>query len=123
MSKTIMIVDDNVDLRFSVMEGLKDLGVKYTFTEAEDGKQCMALLKKGPLPDLILLDIMMPKMDGWQVAAAVNKDSKLKKVPIIFLTAKTDEFIRGIGSITAVEYITKPFKITMLRDKIDHALK
>ena len=123
MSKTIMIVDDNVDLRFSVMEGLKDLGVKYTFTEAEDGKQCMALLKKGPLPDLILLDIMMPKMDGWQVAAAVNMDSKLKKVPIIFLTAKTDEFSRGIGSITAVEYITKPFKITMLRDKIDHALK
>jgi len=57
------------------------------------------------------------------VAAAVNKDSKLKKVPIIFLTAKTDEFSRGIGSITAVEYITKPFKITMLRDKIDHALK
>ena len=120
--KTLLIIDDNVDLRYSVSEGLKNAGCSYTFLEAESGKKGLSLLKKNKV-DGILLDIMMPEMDGWDVAAELKKNSKTKDIPIIFLTAKVDNLSKGMGKITAEDYIEKPFKINDLKDRIKFALR
>lgn len=120
--KKIFVVDDNADVRFSIIEGLKDIGANFSFIEAEDGAKCIDMLKKGAKPDLILLDIMMPKMDGWDVAANVKSNPDFKDIPIVFLTAKTDDLSKGMGTITGDEYICKPFDIYDLKQRIEKAL-
>ncbi len=117
MKKKILIVDDNPDLRYSVIEGMKAIS-DISFGEAEDGKKALSMLKKDDY-DAVLLDIMMPEMDGWEVAAKMKSDPKIKNVPIIFLTAKTDDFSKGMGKITAEDYIEKPFEINDLKKRID----
>ena len=84
----------------------------YDVVVASDGKAAIARASEAPAPDLLLLDVMMPGLDGHGVAAAVRLLPGLKGIPIIFLTAKTGpaEVIKGIQS-GARHYITKPFKI------------
>lgn len=123
MGKKIMIVDDNSDVRFSVIDGLKNLAAGYEFIEAGDGTECIKLLKEGNIPELILLDIMMPEMDGWAVSQEVKKNPLWAKIPIIYLTAKVDDISKGLGSATGVDYITKPFEIIDLKNRIDKILK
>lgn len=123
MKKKIMIVDDNLDLIYSVKRGLDDLASGYEFIEADSGEKCISLLKKGQIPDLILLDIMMPNMDGWETAAQIRSKLKWKKIPIIFLTAKTDEVSRGLGNVVSEDYIEKPFDIFDLKKRIDKVFK
>jgi len=122
MKKTILLVDDNKDLRYSVVMGLKSLGSSYDIVEAEGGRKAMQVLRSQPV-DLVLLDIMMPEIDGWEVASQCKSDAKLKKVPISCLTAKTDDFSKGMGKITSEDYIVKPFEITDLKRRIDKVLK
>ena len=110
----IMIVDDNPDLIFSVEEGLKKVSDEYSFVGAGGGKECLAVLKKRT-PDVILLDIMMPGMDGWDLCAKIKSSKKNENIPIIFLTAKTGAVNRGIGRLAAADYIEKPFNIKDLK--------
>jgi DNA-binding response OmpR family regulator len=88
-----------------------------------DGKSALAAAGRQPPPDLLLLDVMMPGMDGHAVAAAARLLPGLKSVPIIFLTAKTGpaEVIKGIQS-GARHYITKPFKIDDLVTRVKKAI-
>ncbi len=90
----------------------KVLSQHYEVVVVNDGKAALARAGQAPAPDLLLLDVMMPGLDGHGVAAAVRQLPGLKGIPIIFLTAKTGpaEVIRGIQS-GARHYITKPFKI------------
>ena len=120
--KKILIVDDNPDVIFSVCDGLKSLTNDFEFLEANSGKEAIELLKK-ETPDLILLDIMMPDMDGWGVAATIKGYSKTKKIPIIFLTAKTDDLSKGMGSLTAEDYIEKPFDLSDIENRLRKTLK
>ena len=121
--KTIMVVDDNKDIRYSIIQAIKSSTNDYDFIEAEDGQICVDKIKKGAkLPNILLLDIMMPNMDGWDVAANLKSDPKYKSIPIIFLTAKTDDLSRGMGKITGEYYITKPFDTQELNKKIKKIL-
>lgn len=116
--KKILVVDDNDDMRYTIKEALEGAGCNYEYIEAESGEVALSLLKKS-MVDLILLDIMMPGIDGWEVAATLKSDSKLKDIPIIFLTAKTDSVSKGMGGLTAEDYIEKPFDASHLKKRIE----
>ena len=114
--KRIVIAEDDPAIATML---LKVLSQFYNVVVTNDGASAVAAASKPPAPDLLLLDVMMPGMDGHAVAAAVRLLPGLKSIPIIFLTAKTGpaEVIKGIQS-GARHYITKPFKIADLVARI-----
>lgn len=122
MSKqTILIVDDERDLLDLIEYNLKKEGFKVL--KAENGEEGISKAKEHK-PDLILLDIMMPKMDGLEAVEIMRKDDDLKKTPIIFLTARSDEKteIDGLNK-GGDDYITKPISTTKLVSRIKAVLR
>jgi phosphoserine phosphatase RsbU/P len=107
MPDTILIVDDSVDNRQLLFRTLGR--ADYEIIEAADGQEGLARAAEH-LPELILLDIVMPELDGYQVCEALKKDSRTADIPVIFLSAKTEtkDKIKGL-EIGGVDYITKPF--------------
>jgi putative two-component system response regulator len=101
----------------------KVLAQHYDVSLAHDGRSALALAARPPRPALLMLDVMMPLLDGLGVAAEVKKIPELKAIPIIFLTAKSGatDVIKGIQS-GARHYITKPFKIDDVLAKVKKAL-
>src|SRR5688572_13103412 len=101
----------------------KVLSAQYDVVVAHDGRQALVLAEQQPRPALLLLDVMMPGLDGLGVATQIKKNADLKGIPIIFLTAKTGaaDVIKGIQS-GARHYITKPFKIDDVLAKVKKAL-
>ena len=118
--KVIMLVDDNPDLLYSVQKGLESLG-DYRVITVEGGRKCLQLLKD-IRPDLILLDIMMPGMDGWDTCAKIKDNKKTENIPIVFLTAKTDPISKSMGRLASADYITKPFDMKDLKKRINSAI-
>lgn len=112
---TILVVDDSPDILALMKTLLED---EYEVRLADDGRQGIDLARSDPPPDLILLDVMMPGMDGHEVCETLQKDSRTRDIPIIFLTAQNDAEDEAKGfSLGAVDYITKPvsFPIVMAR--------
>jgi len=107
MSTSILIVDDEEDLREMVALKLQREG--FEVREAKDGLVGLAKAKRRP-PDLVVLDVMMPNMDGHALARELAKDGRTASVPILFLTAKTgaDDRIEGL-ELGADDYLSKPF--------------
>lgn len=120
---TILIVDDMPDNLSLMMELLKN---DYVVKLANGGGRALKLASMKPSPDLILLDIMMPEMDGYEVCQRLKEDPETKDIPVVFLTAKSevDDEKKGL-EIGAVDYITKPISppIVLARVKIHLALK
>lgn len=109
--QVILIVDDqttNLKILSSV------LSRKYSLSLANSGPNALKYLEDNK-PDLILLDVMMPEMDGYEVCSIIKQNEQIKDIPVIFLTAKTDieDVVKGFDC-GAVDYITKPFNITEL---------
>ena len=120
---TILVVDDTPD-NLTLMSGLlKDL---YRVKVANGGERALRIASSDPPPDLILLDIMMPEMDGYEVCRRLKDDPKTRDIPVIFLTAKSqvEDEARGL-EMGAVDYITKPISppIVLARVKNHLALK
>ena len=122
MAITILVVDDNQSLTKILKEGLNIMNKDWNILLAHGGKECIRKLKKSKV-DLVLLDIMMPDMDGWAVATKIKEDDNLKSIPIVFLTAKTDKFDIGMGKVMAADYIEKPFDISDLDKRLKKVLK
>ncbi|MEI9939969.1 MAG: response regulator transcription factor [Pseudomonadota bacterium] len=118
--KRIVIAEDDPAIGSML---LKVLSQFYDVVVTSDGASALAAAGRQPPPDLLLLDVMMPGMDGHAVAAAARLLPGLKSIPIIFLTAKTGpaEVIKGIQS-GARHYITKPFKIDDLVMRVKRAI-
>ena len=116
----ILIADDNEDNRDIVATQLA--GHNYELLQAADGEEALAIAKDR-LPDLILLDIMMPKLDGVEVCRRLKADSKLPFMPIILITAKSDtnDVIVGLEA-GAVEYLTKPIDQLALAARVKSVL-
>ncbi len=112
---TLLAVDDvpsNIDIL------LESLGDEYTVRVALDGQSALESVRKFP-PDLILLDVMMPGMDGFQVCQSLKKNPAACGIPVIFLTALGDglDEVRGL-ELGCVDYITKPFSPGILRSRV-----
>jgi DNA-binding response OmpR family regulator len=120
MSKKIMIVDDEPDILFTVSQMLEICG--YDVVKCVDGKECLSKLDNNYIPDLVLLDIMMPEMSGWDVAAKIKENPAWSKIPIVFLTAKGDTMSIGMGNMASEDYIVKPFDIDDLKYRVNKIL-
>ncbi len=120
MQKTILIVDDEQDIIDLLTYNLSNEG--YKVVSALDGVQ--ALLKVNSDIDLIILDVMMPKMNGYDVCKSIKKTPAYSEIPIFFLTAKSssDDEYEGL-SIGAEDYITKPISIKNLLLRVKNILK
>ena len=122
--KKIILVDDEKDQIFCIKAAFEELYRKeYTVVPAKSGKQCIELLKTDSIPDLILLDIMMPGMSGWEVFDKLRANPLWKNIPIIFITARTDGLAEHAGGLIADDYIEKPVDIKELKTRIDNVLK
>jgi CheY-like chemotaxis protein len=120
----ILYVDDKKNQIFSIKTAFEDLyGEEYKIIPAESGKKCLDLLTKNIIPDLILLDIMMPDMNGWEVFDKLKANPKWKNIPVVFLTARTDGFAEQTGEFIAEDYIKKPIDVKELKIRIDNILK
>ena len=119
MAKTIMIVDDEPDVLYTIKQGLEKLNPNYKVVGAESGKKCLDFLENNQIPDLILLDIMMPGMSGWEVLNRLREKAKWRNIPVVFLTAKTDTFSKTFGITVAMDYIEKPFEIVDVKNRIE----
>jgi CheY-like chemotaxis protein len=124
MKKNILIVDDDPDIIFSIRKILEKMsGDEYNIISAENGKKCLDMLKNNEVPDIILLDIMMPEINGWVVYDMVKNNPLWKNIPIVFLTARKDKLAIGAGERLGDDYITKPFESEELVKRIDKVLK
>jgi CheY-like chemotaxis protein len=103
--RTILVVDDNPDVIQSLKIGLENSLSEYQVVGVEDGQKCLEVLKKDVKPDIILLDIMMPQMSGWELFDRIKKDPLLNTIPVIFLTARTDRTAKNAGSFLGDDII------------------
>ncbi|MFK5894832.1 MAG: response regulator [Pseudomonadota bacterium] len=118
--KKILIIDDSKIARRVARESL--LAHKYRVIEAVDGMQGIAKIAKEK-PALVLLDIVMPKMDGYKVLALMKATRKYKDIPVIMLTSRDNLFDKIKGKMSdANEYLTKPFSAKELIEKVTHYL-
>ena len=112
----VLIVDDTPENIQVLMETLKD---QYTIVAAINGEKAIKMAMAEPRPDLILLDIMMPGMDGYEVCRRLKADEQVQHIPIIFVTAKTEVDDETLGfELGAVDYITKPFSIPVVKARV-----
>lgn len=108
MSK-ILIVEDDPDIRELLRFNLEKAG--YNLFLAEDGEKALTLARKHS-PDIILLDLMLPGVDGLEVCRTLKKDPELQRIPIIMVTAKGEELDRVVGlELGAEDYVVKPFSL------------
>jgi len=118
--KKVLIIDDKLAVVELVKATLE--GEEYQIIDASDGREALEKIGKEK-PDLVLLDIIMPKMDGFEVLSELKKDSRTKEIPIIVLTAKGQKLDKDKGRrLGAEDYIIKPFSPSHLLRKIEEVL-
>ncbi len=119
--KKILVVDDQIDLVKTIQFALEL--EQYQVLVSHNGEDALKQAREEN-PDLILLDIMLPKLDGYKVCRLLKFDEKYKHIPILMMTAKSQEKDKLIGKETgADEYVTKPFDIDELMRKVKTYLK
>jgi two-component system phosphate regulon response regulator PhoB len=122
--RNVLVVDDHAPIRTVCRLSLEAAG--FRVSEATDGDEALAVVK-ADRPDVILLDIMMPRVSGWEVAAALIADRSTDRIPVIFITARSgvSDRIRAL-ELGAQAYLAKPFDpsslaktVTRVLDQID----
>lgn len=120
MRQTILVVDDEKDITDLLKYNLEKEGFRVLVSH--NGNDALKLLPEQP--DLALLDVMMPGMDGWELCRAIRSDPKYQHLPIIFLTARESEVDEVVGlELGASDYITKPVRIRTLLARIKNVLR
>jgi DNA-binding response OmpR family regulator len=119
--KTVLAVDDENDLLELIQYNLEKAG--YLVLKARDGPQGLDIAREHR-PDLILLDLMLPRMDGWDVCKKLKADAKTSRIPIVMLTAKNEESDKVQGlDLGADDYVTKPFSPRELVARVKAVLR
>jgi DNA-binding response OmpR family regulator len=119
--RRILIVDDESAIRLVCQLNLDSVG--FQTLEASDGETALALART-ELPDLILLDVMLPGIDGWDVAAELAASPETHEIPILFLSARSDRSDEERGhEVGGLGYITKPFDPNDLIDRVREVLE
>ena len=120
MTKKILVVDDEKDITETISFMLKAEG--YEVFVGNDGEEGLKLAKE-IIPDLIILDVMMPKINGYKIARLLKYDNKYKQIPIVMVTARGQDSDKLLGEETgADEYITKPFEFEELLNTVNKFL-
>lgn len=119
-NERILIVEDDPSVRTLLNKSLSARG--YQISMVKDGLEALTALETDR-PDLMIVDIMMPRVDGMTFVEAIKKNPDTKRIPVIFLTAKNDprSMIEGIN-VGAKFYITKPFQLDELISKVEKAI-
>jgi two-component system, OmpR family, alkaline phosphatase synthesis response regulator PhoP len=119
-NQTIVVAEDQQHVRKLIMYKLENSG--YQVVTAEDGVDALAKIREIK-PTLVLLDVMMPLMTGFEVLAALKQEEGTKNIPVILVTAQSreDEILRGL-EFGAEDYITKPFSPNELAARVKKAL-
>ena len=105
---TILVVDDDPHI-LTLVEAILSME-KYKVLTASNGRECLRIIENTK-PDLVLLDVMMPFMNGWQVCEKRKKDEKTKDIIVVMMTAKEKVLFYSLGkSLGAADYIGKPFE-------------
>ena len=110
-SHLVMVVEDDPDTRDALCEALAAFG--YGALSAENGEQALRVLRAAPQPCVILLDVMMPVMDGWQFREAQQSDPSLSTIPVVCLTADVSAKARAIRE-GCVAFLSKPVEMETL---------
>ncbi|WP_320172080.1 HD domain-containing phosphohydrolase [Maridesulfovibrio sp.] len=119
--KQVLIVDDTVENLQVLMEALKG---EYAIVTAKCGEKALELARTKPYPDIILLDIMMPGMDGYEVCEKLKSDVRTRDIPVIFITVLMEEEDEAKGlSLGAVDYIVKPFCPGLVKARVKNQLE
>ncbi|MCH1930838.1 response regulator [Shewanella sp. A25] len=117
---TLLVVDDTPN-NIQIIHGI--LGSEYNIRAATSGAKALKLAATSPFPDLILLDVMMPEMDGFETCKRLKRDPNTNQIPVIFVTAKTDTIDEQTGfELGAVDYISKPIIPAVLRARTKNHL-
>lgn len=111
---TILVVDDTSENLLLISDLLRK---HYKVKVANNGNRALSIALASPAPDLILLDVMMPDMDGYAVCRLLKSNPATQAIPVVFLTARTDEDQKGL-EVGAVGYLTKPVKSALLMESI-----
>lgn len=120
MAKKLLVVEDDKDLQKIICQGLVASG--FEFDTAQNGAEGIEVAKAFK-PDLIILDIMMPVMNGFECCEKLREDNEFEDTPIIFLTARTDDWDILTGYIKGCDaYLKKPFSLEILMDEINNCL-
>ena len=116
MGKRILIVEDDPSILSLLVIRLKNTG--YEVLAAASSEEALGLVGKS-VPDLILLDLLLPDMQGEEFCRRIKSDKKLKEIPVIIMTAHTARIEETVGKIRADDYVTKPFEPAELLAKIE----
>ena len=120
MAKRILLVDDERDLVFYTKLFLEEKG--YEILEAYDGRQALDVLEE-ETPDLVVLDVAMPRLSGWDVLRIMQDDDRMKDIPVLMLTARAEDADKAKGWTLGVTwYQPKPFELDELALVIDRIL-
>lgn len=120
--QSILIVEDELDLVRSLEYALQREG--YQVRSATSGKAAFDLLSAGTVPDLVLLDLMLPDASGTEICRRIRQSERTRHVPVVILTARTDEIDRVVGfEVGADDYVTKPFSVRELVLRIRAVLR
>jgi CheY-like chemotaxis protein len=109
--RPVLVVDDDVDIRETIRDALEFAG--YRVLVASDGASALELLRRGEAPRVILLDLMMPIMNGWEFRAELTKDPALSAIPVVVLTGDGSAAAKA-EAMQAASHITKPIDLEPL---------
>lgn len=117
MTSHVLIAEDDEDISLLLETKLRNVG--FEVTRFQDGQACWEYLERidadDALPDLIILDVMMPKIDGFRILGRINESAVLRDLPVLMLTARSREtdVVRGL-ELGATDYVAKPFSVSEL---------
>ncbi|WP_319587512.1 HD domain-containing phosphohydrolase [uncultured Desulfobulbus sp.] len=122
MEKAIVLIVDDEPINIEVLDGL--LNSFYSVRACKSGEQVLGAMNRAPLPDLILMDVMMPGMDGYSVLKQLRQNMKTAEIPVMFITARGEEHDEEYGlRLGAVDYITKPIKPAVVLSRVQAHLE
>lgn len=117
----VLVVDDDDDIRLLVGELLRLTG--YEVIAASSGVQALALLEAGTRPDLVLLDVQMPELDGWDTLRGIRAVEEHRDLPVVLCTVKSGPVDTALGwSLGCDGYVVKPFAIEALIQEVERVL-
>lgn len=122
--KRVLVVEDDADIRDALGLALNEAG--YDAFAVEDGEQALEWLRHEVAPNVILLDMMMPRMNGWQFRNAQRADPALAEIPVIVVSAAADNALRAAGAAKALEVdavLRKPVDLDELFRAVDRAAR